>query len=362
MTIKSMADLESALAVDDINIIQDNLPPVHTHSSLSMFQTCEQKWTLRYVLGLSNRRTSKYFVVGTLMHKGIELLLKWTAAPNVDDLGTVRPSLSELLASFDFLYEKMVDEIATKSDMIGPNDAETLEYCRCQALAMTHAWAEYVLPRLNETYEVIGSEMLINLPNGGSPAVDGEVSGKIDGVVKHRKTGHLMVIEHKSTSRLGSVDTSRLALDQQANWYMTAYTMMTGLPVKGFVYDVIQKPAHKMSSKGSDDLINRMRDAMLADPEKYFGYFDVIADQRHRRNSVWNMTQVKHRAMMATPSTITRNTAQCAPFAGSPCPYKQLCQDGFTADNLPGLLKIDALHQYDVMPPNTELEVDTSDE
>lgn len=329
-----------------VSVIRDHMPPVHTHSSISMYQKCEHMWFYRYVLGLTTRRTGKPLVVGTLMHLGMELALERLR------LGAV-VYVDDLLKSM----ETKLDEIAEKSDMLGGSDSEMLEYCRVQASAMVAGWVRHSLPRL-QRFDVLEVEHTIRLPIT-SPLHS--MGGKIDGIVRAQSSGRVYVLEHKSRSSIGTIDTGVLSLDQQANWYMDAYQAETGTAVDGFLYDLVQKPLHKMSAKGSDELQQRMEAAMDDNPEKYFDVVDVIGDRSDRQRNLSNMLSIVERMEAATPATLTRNTASCTPYgAGSSCPYRALCSNRACSHN-PASLLAAPLHQYDIMPPNTELAEEPTD-
>ncbi len=185
------------------------------------------------------------------------------------------------------------------------------------------------------------------------------MGGKLDGVVEN-EAGDLYVLEHKSRSRLDTLSSASLALDQQANWYMAAYSLMTGRPIRGFLYNVIQKPLHKMSIKGSNDLKSRMVAAMLDAPEKYFSLVDVIADQTDIQNNLNNMLNWVTRMKSASLNTITRNTSQCDQYGG--CSYRPLCQHGFTVDKVHKIGLNPELVLYDIARVNDELAEGTEEE
>lgn len=344
---------------DPVSFVESLKPRVHTYSSTSMYLTCERKWLLRYVLGLTPRRMSKPLIVGTLFHKSMELVLNWyrgayrtiggaEGAQSID-------STDDLILELVTLSDSWADEIAESSDMLGPDAAEMIEYCRVQALAMSIAWVKHHLGQNGALtkWEVVAVEMEVEMPFRPHH----KFGGKVDAVLRHRVSKKLYIMEHKTRSKSRPIDFGTLTLDPQANWYMEAVEAKIGEQVHGFVYDVTMKPQHRMNAKGSDDLQSRMETAMLDDPDKYFIFADMIADRGDRRRNLKNMLRVAGRMIDTVPTHTVCNTSQCDQFGG--CSYRGACQTGLDSENLASYAKIVRL--FDIKPPNTELAEATDD-
>ena len=116
--------------------------------------------------------------------------------------------------------------------------------------ALFLAWVEAFHPIL-ESHEVLEVESeftfpLLN-PETEAPSKTFVEAGKIDGVLRDRRSGTLKVLEHKTTSDGIESDSSywaRLAMDSQISKYILSLNSR-GLDVSTVLYDVIRKPAQR---------------------------------------------------------------------------------------------------------------------
>ncbi len=365
MTFIDLQDLELATSISADDLMTAHMPHRHTNSAVATFSTCEQKWYLRYVIGLVKRRIAAPLIVGTLYHAGLEHAMKLRKGLLSDPLTENELPDTELIVNqLDLLFEKMIDEISEKSDMVSANDVDKLEYCRVQALAMVEAWCVLNMDRFLKL-RIIDVETEFRIKPfegyyyGHDYAFWSQWGGKLDAVVEN-PAGKLFVVEHKSRSRMDTFNSDGLALDQQSNFYMSAYSLLIGKKIDGTLYDVMMKPQHKMSAKGSTDLRLRMRDAILAAPEKYSVFTEIIADQEAVKNNLDNMYRWIERMKATKPYTVTRNTSMCDQYGG--CAYRQLCQSGAAAEALPSIAMNNYIDQFHLRPINTELSEEPVDE
>lgn len=116
--------------------------------------------------------------------------------------------------------------------------------------ALFLAWVEAFHPVL-ESHDVMEVESeftfpLLN-PETEAPSKTFVEAGKIDGVLRDRRSGTFKVLEHKTTSDSVEPDSNywpRLAMDSQISKYILSLNSR-GLDVSTVIYDVIRKPAQR---------------------------------------------------------------------------------------------------------------------
>lgn len=104
----------------------------------------------------------------------------------------------------------------------------------------------------------------------------------------------LYVVEHKTSSEdisLGSTYWKRLTLDPQISLYIEGARHL-GYDVKGVLYDVLRKPAHRLSKGETDsDFEKRVINAIAEDNTKYYQQGVVVrlaSDRNEAACDVWN--------------------------------------------------------------------------
>lgn len=147
------------------------------------------------------------------------------------------------------------------------------------------------------------------------------LAGKLDGIVRERATGRVLVLEHKTTSEEcgpGSTYLQRLRLDGQVSLYYVGAESLLGHAVDGCLYDVLRKPAlrpakatppetRKYTKAGAlyagqrdqdetpEEYRARLFDAIAEDPSRYYVRAEVprleheLAEAMH---DVWQTGRV----------------------------------------------------------------------
>lgn len=211
--------------------------PLLTASRMRCFRSCPRLHQLRYVEGWRPTAEAEALRFGTLTHLGLEAW--WRAAGGAP---------VELCAT-----------CVTFVDTREPIDA---------ALCAVHgrAYDPYEQVRLDELligydarwrsaaaeYEVIGVELEYRAPqiNPGTMKTGRtwELGGKIDAIARRKSDGHVLVVEHKTTSEVIDSDEDHywqtLALDQQISGYVIGAEAL-GHQVDEVLYDVIRKVGQK---------------------------------------------------------------------------------------------------------------------
>ena len=119
-----------------------------------------------------------------------------------------------------------------------------------KAHALFVAWVNAFTPIL-ETHDVLEVESeftfpLLN-PETEAPSKTFVEAGKIDGILRDRRSGILKVLEHKTTADSVDADSNywpRLAMDSQISKYILSL-QSRGIDASTVLYDVIRKPAQR---------------------------------------------------------------------------------------------------------------------
>ena len=251
-----------------------------------------------------------------------------------------------------------------------------------KARALFLGWATAFNPTL-EQYDVLEVESeftfpLLN-PETESASRTFVEAGKIDGVLRHKITGVVKVLEHKTTA--DSIDPEsnywgRLTMDTQISKYLLSLRNR-GLDANTVVYDVVKKPAYKLGNVaildedgtkiviGSDgervrtkdgkkwrqtgdtdagytlmtrpetlaELSHRVLNEITEKPDAYFSVREIArsdADLLEYMNDAWAMSQqlLYFRNRKLWP----RNPSACTQFGT--CEFFDLCAGRATVDNI----------------------------
>lgn len=196
-----------------------------TASRARTARACRRRHYLQYTLGYRPAESAEALRFGTLLHLGLEAW--WRAAQ------AGAPLADWLAAAQQVLLERQV---------------ETLDLLKLQVLLTGYhlRWAEEAAER----YEVLGVEQrfegpLVN-PLTGKHSLRWRLAGKLDVLVRDRRDGRTLVVEHKSSAEdvsPGADYWRRLRLDGQVSIYFEGARFL-GHTVDACLYDVVGKLAH----------------------------------------------------------------------------------------------------------------------
>lgn len=194
-----------------------------TTSQVKCFKTCRKRYFLEYVEMLKPVETPRALEIGTLYHKGLEVLLK---------SGSIELAISELHKAVRYDMDPYQDEITylTVKQMV-------------LAFNRSSGWRDWHIVSIERPFEV-------------STGYAKRLLGKIDGIVKKTEGDNLgnYLIEHKTTSQWGTDGSTylhNLLWDEQSTNYLYAHSKMledgslTGESVKGVFYVIVEKPTIK---------------------------------------------------------------------------------------------------------------------
>ena len=191
---------------------------IYTTSAVKCFKQCRRRFYLEYVKGLKPISIPGALHVGTMYHKGVELLLKGESLENINAVieKMQRDHCQE--EGVDFSFEDMV----TAQTMV-------------KYFSLNTSWRAWKPVLIEKEFEVL-------------TGYNKRLAGKIDLVIETSDKKRYLV-EHKTTSiwRDGSEYINHLYVDDQNLNYLYAYQRMledgviTGRQLSGILYIVCEK-------------------------------------------------------------------------------------------------------------------------
>jgi hypothetical protein len=276
----------------------------------------------------------------------------------------VRPIETDAPLRFGSLFHGLLERRAldlkdgrdVERSLGGGDDLDADPYDRARAAAL---YAGYCArwERDAEEYDVVAVEAdfetRLRAP-GGRRSPKWKIGGKLDGILRERRTGRYLLLEHKTTSediRPGSDYWTRLRIDAQVSLYYQGAAAL-GFRVDACLYDVIGKPglkplratpveARKYTKDGRMYAQQRERDetpeeyearvmaAITAAPEAYYQRAEVVrleADLLEAHRDTWEMSRI-----LATPHR-PRNPRSCLEW-GRSCSYLGVCSGSASLDD-----------------------------
>lgn len=330
-----------------------NAPVEHliTNSRVKSFLTCQRLHHLKYVLGYRGP-SSDEAQFGSLFHAGLEAW--WLGHKDGGE------PLAKSLVNMDAYADR----------------CESLdESGHVKARIMMHAYDARWSDDMADL-EVLAVEQRFTGPLStpkGKAAKGLRIAGKLDGIVRRRSTGQVLMIEHKTSGAdlsAGSTYWQRLRTDSQISMYHEGAAAL-GYKLDGCIYDVIVRPAQKLlkgtpeesrkytkagalyaNQRAEDEsLIDfeiRLAAAITADPDRYFARADVVRLDTELTESKMDVYYlgVQIRDQIRT-GIAPRNTNACMQY-GNECEFLDVCSG--TA-SLESFTKNEDVHpELDVLP------------
>ena len=304
---------------------------VLTYSALDTFRNCRRKFWYRYVRELVPIGAGPLQLrFGSIVHDALETYHKGGSP------AAVRESLesSFLKAPLD----KKQDEILAVVMM----DA----YIKCYGIT-------------DRDYQTLQTEAkfeaeIVN-PATGSASRSYTMAGKKDAVVRSRRSGAKMLMEHKTASYIDQAYLEKLWMDFQILLYSRYHEQEVGERLDGVLYNVLTKAKLKQSvgeteeefatrhadlcsknksgksaavrkiAETNEEFAGRLAEKYL-DPGMFHRAELVLSRQRVLgiQAEVWELTQALLSAHRGGINSFYQNTSTCWKY-GSPCAYWNLC-------------------------------------
>lgn len=288
-----------------------------TQSSIKRYQDCEYKFKLRYVDLYREDRESEPLVLGSLVHVGLEAFL----------LGrTLEVALKEV-------------ERSANTYLLCDKDPSIID----KSCIFVEGYYKRYAELHAERYETVSVEQEFTMELG--PNI---IGGKFDGVLRDKKTGEIILIEHKTcgdwTAKNGTGiywQQRQNAFDTQLVIYQEALRRNMDLPWEKpprIIYDVIYKDKAHMKD------VSVMYESYVTSGKSRYMRQELIytpADRLRALNE-YKILATRIQDRMQDGQWI-RNTNACRKGWGM-CEFFKVCQgmdDLETADNL---IKLEAAH------------------
>lgn len=313
-----------------------------TVSRMKTWRDCRRKHLLMYHEGWRPKYLGEALRFGTLIHLGLEAWWK--------DDGTGR-----LVAAIEAMAGRGFDafEQVAAEELLAAYDVQWGDDTRYEVLAVEET---FFAPMLN--------------PETGAPSRTWVLAGKLDGIVRDRESGAVLILEHKTTTENVS-DASdpywaKLGMDAQVSQYYLGAESI-GHAAEGCLYDVLLRPrlkplratpeeSRKYTKEGRlyanqraedetpEEFGARVRADILAGPEKYFQRRMIArtdGDLLEYMDDVWAEGRMMREAELA--GRAPRNPESCHRFGV--CPFWDACAYGLNlADHPEAFVRVDDVH------------------
>ncbi len=190
-----------------------------THSELSTFQDCPQKWWFKYDQKLTPMRTGKNLAFGKVFHSALSAFY----------LGGIDAALS--------LFQKEIREFIDGAE---PEEIENLRNLETLGLSMLSMYATF--SKQHDDFEIIEMETPHTVPiitAAGNKSNLFEYTYTLDQLI--RRNGQLWIHEFKTAETIDNNYLSNLILDEQMSRYQWATEKMFKEPVAGAMYTILRK-------------------------------------------------------------------------------------------------------------------------
>ena len=267
-------------------------------SKLNRFMECPRAFFYEYLLGWRNEKPNNHLVFGTAWHDAMEYLLLH---------GVSQHSVLEAFKKFEHSY---------RSTFQNP-ELDEMFFPKTPDRAFS-ALAEYALKYENDLlkYEVLFTEISFTV------AMDETRSliGRMDSIVRHRKSGKIRSLEHKTASNFWNWE-KQWPLAMQTGVYTHALYCLYNLDeVEGIIFNGVAF----LKAKGT-------RGGKLFDFLRVPAYRSKSQMQTWYQNTLYWMDAVENEYRILAEATesddvlqaFPQNTTNCSKWFG--CAYKDFC-------------------------------------
>ncbi|MCJ7483483.1 MAG: PD-(D/E)XK nuclease family protein [Thermodesulfovibrionales bacterium] len=297
-----------------------------TNSAINAFKSCARKYYWRYVREIEAMERPEALLLGTAIHGFLEAHYRQLPyTPPIDLAPKSQAILKGVREYYPILY---LDDC----DLFEPVAVE----------------------------KIISGEILN--PETGRPAREYSYGGKVDGLVvlkkdvEGSKAGDLLLLEHKTTTKVDENYFDRLQLDSQLRLYVFFLARELGAPIAGCLFNVILKPRLRPRKNESEEEYGHRLRLEMNWPEMYQRRFLRFSDQRlmEIQKELWDAKTLIAKARKE--NVFTMNSASCFDWHRR-CDYFDLCasQDPEAAIKESGLFQHQEAHVELVTGPGEVL-------
>jgi hypothetical protein len=265
-----------------------------TNSAISAFKACPRKYYWRYVREVEAIERPEALLLGTAIHGFLESHYRQLPfEPPTDLTPKSRAILRGVIEGYSVRYMDDCDLF----------DAVALE-------------------------QVISGEILN--PETGRPAREFAYGGKIDGLIilkkemESFKAGDLLLMEHKSASRVDDAYFERLQLDSQLLLYSLFLSRQLEVPIAGVLFNVILKPSLRQKKSENEAEYHQRLRLEMDWPEQYHRRYLRFPEIRLQeiQKELWDAKNIISKARQA--GVFTMNSSACFDYHRK-CDYWPLC-------------------------------------
>lgn len=209
-----------------------------TYSSLQCFQSCHQKYKLRYMDCIVPKEKSNALEFGSAMHIALEQYFKHVRTSQ---------AFLDLTGVCDFRFD--CNKILTN---------------KVEASKLAGLLAGYIRKWYSDDYsnhDIIEIEKEFKVRIVGNDFV-----GKIDGLLRNKETGKYYILEHKTASVVDEAYVAQKDIDSQTLNYANAIQMDMGIEVSGAIHDIITKQKiRQKKGESEEDFCRRLEEDVTDD-------------------------------------------------------------------------------------------------
>lgn len=265
-----------------------------TNSSISAFKACPKKYYWRYVREVEAKERPEALLLGSAVHEFLENHYRQLPYSPPDDL--------------NFKSQAILKGVKEYYPVRYFDDCDQFE-----PLAIE---------------KVIQGEILN--PETGRPAREYAYGGRVDGLVLMKKddmgfkAGDLLLMEHKTASKVDEGYFERLQLDSQIRLYAIYLGRELGTQIAGCLFNVILKPTIRQRKNESEEEYAKRLRLEMNWPEQYYRRYLHFPELRLQeiQKELWDAKNIVAKARQA--GIYTMNTNACFDFHRK-CDYWDLC-------------------------------------
>lgn len=253
-----------------------------SQSMLAQWFECQEKARLSIVLGLTESTPSKPLIFGDISHEVLDQYYTDMKSGEIKTHG-------QAVASTEFFVERAVEKWYKKHPRASSEAQEIVEE---SAGLITVLFPEYSAHWWDQdiNLEWLAIETVFKVPiDIGGKALEAKpfLTGKVDGIVREKKTGVIRLFETKNKSQFSEILGLVLPLDLQVGTYLTAAPHLIKEPVNHATYNLIKRPGQRQGKKESRaEFLKRLRETVRANRKDFFERYKIKMDaeeiERHR--------------------------------------------------------------------------------
>lgn len=311
-----------------------------TNSSRSTFDTCRYKFYLAYLhkgVGIAPFTTKPPLRFGTAVHAALG---QYYSGADIDVM--VGAGLKH--------YRDLVDD---PNVTLMPNDAAEFEKEKAKVEGMLRAYAERYDPATNDSFEVVGTELVITHTLGhiGITEYPGfhnswrvDIAGKLD--VLGKDADGYFVMDHKTMAAFREAFYDKCLFDFQTTLYCILAMSFLKEPINRVIYNCMRKSALRGSSGESPaQLMTRIKADYLERIETYFNRITAIRTASQIGEGLTAVEEVAADAINGYLfQRFRKNMSSCDIYSG--CPFRTICASG-QIDEINFRLKTSAHEELD---------------